>query len=394
MTVASRRLVDFLAFRRSTVFAGLFFLSAVAQTILLAVLPLEALRLLSNVQLVSILYLAAGLVGFLGRLAVPSLTQIIRRPWVFTLGAAATVVSLPLLASESAEGFAIELALNVLAITSLEVILTLCVLDQIPRRELGRFEGKQLFFAAAPWTLGPWLGVYLHRDVRPWMPFALAGAAVIAQLGCFWIFGLSANAENRATRAPLRPAYYLQRYFSQPRLRLAWILAAGRSIWWNTFFIYAPILVVTSGLSDQVGGAIVSVGQSWMWVIPMWAWLGRRFGFRPMLMAGYLSSGLLTLAAVALLGSPWLGAAILLLATLAASSIDGAGNSLFLRAVHPYERSEMTAVFVSYRDVTQIAPQALFSVLLSVFGLPVVFVASATIMLAMTILTRYIPRRF
>ena len=226
------------------------------------------------------------------------------------------------------------------------------------------------------------------------MPFALAGTAVIALLGSYWIFGSSTNAEVHSTRTALRPALYLHRFFSQPRLRLAWILAAGRSIWWNTFFIYAPILAVTSGLGEQVGGAIVSVGQSWMWVIPIWAWLGRRFGFRRLLMIGYMCAGLLTLATVALMGSPWLGAATLMLATLAASTIDGAGNSLFLRAVHPYERSEMTAVFVSYRDMTQVGPPALFSVLLTVFELPAVFVASAIIMLAMTSLTRYIPRRF
>ena len=43
-----------------------------------------------------------------------------------------------------------------------------------------------------------------------------------------------------------------------------------------------------------------------------------------------------------------------MLAGFGAEMIDGAGNLLFLRAVHPYERSEMTTVFVSYRDVAQL----------------------------------------
>jgi len=254
--VTLRSLINHVGFHRSTIFASLFCLTAFAQTILLAVIPLEALRLMRDVQLVSILYVGVGLVGFIGRLGVPSLTRIVRRPWVFTLGAATGIVSLPLLASNSTEGFAIGLALNVLAFTSIEVILTLYVLDQIARHELGKFEGKRLFFAAAPWTLGPWLGVYLHRDVRSWMPFALAGATVIALLVSYWIFGLSKNAEIHSPRAALRPTAYLYRFFSQPRLRLAWILAAGRSVWWNTLFIYAPILAVTSGLGEQVGGPL------------------------------------------------------------------------------------------------------------------------------------------
>jgi hypothetical protein len=76
-----------------------------------------------------------------------------------------------------------------------------------------------------------------------------------------------------------------------------------------------------------------------------------------------------------------------------AETIDGAGNLLFLRAVHPYERSEMTTVFVSYRDMAQLAPPAVFSVLLSLFSLSSVFVAGGVTMLAMTIFTRHIPRR-
>ena len=74
-------------------------------------------------------------------------------------------------------------------------------------------------------------------------------------------------------------------------------------------------------------------------------------------------------------------------------ALDGAGNLLFLRAVHPYERAEMTTVFASFRDVTQVAPPLLCSLLLAFFALPSVFVASGTVMLASAVLTARIPRR-
>ena len=74
--------------------------------------------------------------------------------------------------------------------------------------------------------------------------------------------------------------------------------------------------------------------------------------------------------------------------------LDGAGNTLYLRAVHPYERSEMTAVFASYRDATQLVPPAVFAALLTAFELPAVFVAGGVMMLGMAGLARYIPRRF
>jgi len=85
--------------------------------------------------------------------------------------------------------------------------------------------------------------------------------------------------------------------------------------------------------------------------------------------------------------------ASIVLAAFGTETIDGAGNLLFLRAVHPHERSEMTTVFVSYRDVAQFGPPVVFSVLLSVFSLPSVFVAGGVMMLVSAALARHIPRR-
>jgi hypothetical protein len=90
---------------------------------------------------------------------------------------------------------------------------------------------------------------------------------------------------------------------------------------------------------------------------------------------------------------PWVGAVMLVMAGFGAEMIDGAGNLLFLRAVHPYERSEMTTVFVSYRDVAQLGAPAASAALLSLFALPSVFVAAGIMMIGSARLTRHIPRR-
>src|SRR5207237_1665590 len=134
-----------------------------------------------------------------------------------------------------------------------------------------------------------------------------------------------------------------------------------------------PIYAVESGRGAEIGGASVSLGVGSMWSVPLWGWLGRRYGLRSLLVAGYAATGAVSLAAALAMGVPWLGAAILMLAALAAETIDGAGNTLYLRAVHAHERGAMTAVFASYRDVAQLAPPAVFAVLLSSFELPAVF---------------------
>jgi hypothetical protein len=380
--------------RKAARFSALFFLAAVPQTILLAVVPLEAFRVLGSARAVSLLYLAVSFAGLAGRLGIPSLIRLVRRRWVFSLGTLSYAIAAVLLASETPAGLATGLALNVFGAACLEITTNLYVLDHIPRHELSRFEPTRIFVSAGPWTIGPWLGVYLQQTVVPAAPFAIAAAGAVALLALFWSLRLAENTVLQGMRRPPpNPLRYLRRFFSQPRLRLAWALAAGRASWWNMFFIYAPIFAVTSGLGAETGAALVSIGTALAWTVPFWGWLGRRYGLRRLLFAGYLATGTLTVIAASTVSKPWIGAAMLLVATLAAETIDGAGNLLFLRAVHPYERSEMTTVFVSYRDMAQLAPPAVFSVLLSLFSLSSVFVAGGITMLAMTIFTRHIPRR-
>jgi MFS transporter, ACDE family, multidrug resistance protein len=311
---------------------------------------------------------------------------------VLGLGAAASCVSGALLASETMGGLVVGLVINMFAFACFEIVLNLYVLDQIARSELGRFEAKRIFFAAAPWTLGPWLGIYLQVELASWLPFLLSGLTSIALIVLVRRCNFPAAMPVRPGQS-LNPARYLLRFFAQPRLRLAWTLAVGRSAWWGMFQVYAPIYAVQCGLGAEIGGAIVSIGIGTMWSVPLWGWLGRRHGLRALLVAGYASTGVVSVAAALAMGAPWLGAATLILATVACETIDGAGNTLYLRAVHPHERSEMTAVFASYRDVAQLAPPAVFAVLLSAFALPAIFVAGGVMMLGLAGLARYIPRR-
>ena len=377
---------------KSTIFSVFFFLMGLAQTIVLTVLPVQSFHLLGDVRDVSLVYLGVGIAGFGGRLAIPLVVRVVRRLGALILGTVSLCLSGALLATETAIGLVPGLVLNVFAIACFEIVLNLCVLEHIARAELGRFEAKRIFFAAAPWTFGPWLGVWLQANVAHWVPFAISAATACALLAAF---GSSRFAVERA--APQRsanPLRYVPRFFAQPRLVLAWVLAAGRSSWWGMFQVYAPIFAVKSGLDAETGGAIVSIGIGTMWLVPLWGWVGRRYGIRSLYGFGYAATGAVSVSAAVLMGAPVLGAAVLLLAAFAAESIDGGGNSLYLRAVHPYERGEMTAVFASYRDVAQLVPPGVFSILLTAFDLPAVFVAGGAMMLGLAGLTRYIPRRF
>jgi MFS family permease len=379
---------------RATTFATLFMLSVLARTTLITVIPLDALALLGNAQRVSVLYFGVSLAGLCGSLAIPWLVQTIRRRWVFTLGAVQTVVAALLLATGTLPGLIAGMVLQVFAIACLEITLNLYVLDHIPRHELGQFEPMRVFYMSVAFTVGPWLGVYLVAHVARWAPFALAAASALVSLGYFWFLRVTEHAAVAPMRRPPpNPMRYLARFFEQPRLRLAWVLAVARSSWWSMFFVYAPIYAVTANLGPVMSGLIVSLGTAALFVVPFWGWVGRRYGIRRLLIAGYVGGGLVTMAVALVADVPWLGAVILLCAAFSTGSIDGAGNLPFLRAVRAYERAEMTTVFATYRDVAQLVPPGVFSLLLKAFDLPAVFLAGGGALVVMARYARHLPRR-
>ncbi len=380
--------------REALAFLSLFFVPGVAQAILLTVVPLEALYLLDSARAVTLLYVGTGLVAVAGRFSIPYLVKLLRRRFVFTLGALSLAASSVLLAFNQVPALAAGLVLSTFAFACIEITSQLYVLDHIPRQALKHFEPIRIFAVAGPWTLGPWLGVYLQRNIAFVTPFAIAAGAAFILLILFWSLRLGENAVlTSMRRPPPNPVRYLRRFFAQPRLRLAWTLAAARSSWWNMFYVYTPIFAVTSGLGAETGGILASIGTGWIWLVPFWGWVGRRFGLRRLLRAGYAVAGVLSICAALAFGTPWLGAGLLVLAALGTEIIDGAGNLLFLRAVRAYERAEMTTVFVSFRDVAQLGPPAVCSVLLSLFSLTSVFIASGLMMGAAASLARRIPRR-
>jgi MFS family permease len=379
-------------------FVVLFVLETFTRAILVTVVPLQALALLGDAQGVSIFYFSVSAAGLLGALAVPWLVRRLRRRWVTSLGVFLLCAAPPLLASHSLAGLVGGLVLHMIGAATLSICLNLYVLDHVRPKVLTRFEPLRMLFTGSVWMVAPVLGVYLGKYGAAWLPYGVSAAFALTLLGYFWFLRMTENPSlapvaGLTSVSPSNPLRFVKRYFSQPRLTLAWFLAVGRAGWWMMFFIYAPIYAVTSGMTAETGGWIVAAGSTSMFAVTFWGWIGRRYGLRRLLVGGYVCAGLTTIGVGAVAGTPWLGMAALIVACFAASAIDGAGNVPFLRAVRPRERPEMTTVFSSYRDAARLTIPGLFALVLNVFALPAVFVTSGLIMLVMAAYARHIPRR-
>ena len=374
--------------------AVLYAMESFARATVVSLIPIEALRLLENARSVSMLFLVVSFAGLGATLTVPWLVRKLARRWVYTLGAimlagataSMTVGTLPFLA--------LGLVLRVGAVVMMTVCLSLYILDHVSRTEYTRAEPMRLMYAGVAWMIGPTLGAWLAEAVGLWATYVLSSAAALVCLTYFWRLRLR-DTETLTVfqgHSP-NPLRHVARYAQQPRLVFAWIAAVGRYVWWVMFFIYLPIYVVESGFSKVVAGALISAGTGFLLLLPLFARFVRRFGIRAVLRIGFTVSGVLTMSAALLAGWPVIAIAVLLASTLAMISLDAVANLPFMLLVRRGERTEMTTVYSTYRDMGEICTPALFAVLLTFAALPAVFAATGVLMLALSLLARTVHPR-
>lgn len=370
-------------------------ITILARTMVISLVPVLAYEVLGTAQRVSEMYLVAGLFGIVVSIALPRVLHYAGRDLLLAAAALSGIGSAIALSFGNAGGLAAGLILQVLMALAFENVMSLYVMEHVPRRALAGFEPLRIFLAGASYGAGPWLGIALAQSIGPGMPLAIsAGCAAAAPLLLAWRLGWRRTAEATRPMPAARGADVVH-FWQQPRLRLAWLLATLRAAWWAMYVVYVPIFAIRYGLGASLGGALVSFGSAFLLLAPLWGRLAHSTGVRPLLFAAYGACGLCTIS-VALFAAQnaYVAAAALLMAALAMSAIDGMGNVAFLRAVRAHQRTRMTPIFTTYRDVGQVGAAGLFAVLLLALPLPAVFAAAGITLLVGAALSRYLPRRF
>ena len=356
-------------------FAILYAIESLSRASLTSIVPIQAYELLQDAQKVSILYFVVGVAGTTATLCLPLLIQRFPRRWVYTAGALMIVATCAAFASGTIPGQALGLFLRIVGASTLAITLNLYIMDFIRRQEFVRSESLRLALSAVSWTVGPALGVYLYVTFGHSAPYLWSALWALALIAVFWTFRLSQNqAIRRGDTRPSNPFAGIRRFVAQPRMRLAWLIAFGRSCYWTTFYVYAPILIVASGNSRVAAGVLVSAANGLLLLALLWGRLTRKIGVRKLIVLSFI--GLAACAIFAgLAGSthPWTAAILLLIGINGAVALDAAGSAPFLRAVHPYERPQMTAVYRTNLDMSELVPALIYSIILGFFGMGAVF---------------------
>lgn len=377
----------------ATVFAILFTLESLARATLATVIPLQAYDILQSERDVSTLYLWVGITGLVGSFTIPLLIVRFRRRWVYSAAAILMMVAAGLLSNGTLTGQIAGMLLRTFSVASANIVLSLYIMDYIKKRDLVHSEPRRLMFSAGAWTVGPSIGVWLYEEFGRGAPEILTACASAMLLSYFWLLRLQDNpAVAAATAPPPNPIRSIRRFLAQPRLRLAWIIPFGRSAWWAMFFTYPPIYMVQTGQGEMAGALLVSAGNAVLVLTPLVGRIAARTGIRLPMMVAFAVAGLATLIAVFVYDYPVLVAVALLAGATATTALDAMGNIPFMRSVHPYERPQMTTVFRTYIDFSDLLPAAFFSVLLTFFDLRAVFLTAALWMFAEVLAARLLPR--
>jgi MFS family permease len=361
-------------------FAILAGLDASVRGMLISVMPLTVYDALGNAESVSQAYFIAGLASLCLGLMVPWGTRYIPRRWMYTVGTLLYILGAVLAAYGSPVTVPLALMANAGATATTFVCFNAYVLDYIDRSNLGRAQSMNMVFAAAPWAIGPLLGVWL-REVWAPLPFLLAGGLALVLLATFWVLRLGNGKQiSRARRPATNPLAFMGRFFAQPRLIAGWMFAVIRSCGWWVYVVYLPIFCIEAGLGDKVGGVVLSLSNALLFVTPLMLRVATKLSVRRAV------RGAFALCAVAFIGSalvsplPWAAVGFMMAGSVMLVVLDVVGGLPFLMAVKPSERTEMAAIYSSFRDVSGILTPGSAWLVLLVAPLPGVFAVAGLAM--------------
>ncbi len=364
-------------------FSLLYGIESIARASLATVVPLQAYAILKDEQQVSFLYTAIALATLSASFAVPVMVRRFTRRWTYTIGVCSLIGAALALWSYTLPGQAAGMFLRVFGTACLNITLNLYIMEFIHKRDYVKNDALRLAFSTIGWTFAPYIGVWLYDRYGMAATYGWAIAWALLLLALFWYVRMSENTPIRpGNLKPPSPIANVGRFLAQPRLRLAWTIAFIRSAFWTTFFVYTPILMVSSGLGSEAGALVISAGNAVLVMTLLWQRIAERRGVRWSIVVSFLMlAAMLVGAWLAGLHSGWVAAGFLLGACIGATGLDGLGQIPFYRAVHVSERPEMTAVYRTYADASELLPPLVYGVLLTWFELPVVFVALAVLQL-------------
>jgi MFS family permease len=369
-------------------------LEGLSRSVVVGVIPLTALDALGSKAAVSYAFLGGACLTLLFTLNVGWLERRIQRRWVVTMSIGCLVAAMVLFMFADGPLYAVAIGLRSAQASLFSVCLSLYIMDYIGKRELTTTESRRMVYGAAAWLVGPLLGVWLWTQVGRSAPFLLSIAVAACTVAYFWHLRLHRNPVLLTpTTSVTHPFRNIARFFAQRNLRIAYAITTTRAVFWAALFVYGPIYVVEAGLPTWAAGAFLSAASSMLFLGPLVARAALRFGSRHVIV-GALSLMTAGMSGLAVLGDarPF-GVVLWIVGAIGGAALDVLGNIPFMRTVKPRERTAMTSVFSTWREVSFLIAPAIAAAALAIGSFWLLYAVIAVMLAATATAATYLPRR-
>ena len=369
-------------------------LEGFSRSVLVAVVPIVALQALGTKEAVSHVYLAASIFTLMITLNISRLEKLLARRRVVTLGGIFLVCAALFLYGAGGPMIAMGVGMRSAAASIFSVCMSLYIMDYIGKRELTRNESRRMVYSGMAWLIGPAAGFWLWSNLDPAFTFALSSMSAISMLAYFWYLRLGDDAVVSAARShPGSPLKAVARFVKQQRLRIAYGITLSRSCFWVTLFIFGPIYVVEAGMPTWVAGILLSVISALLFLSPIVRLLSERYGTRQMIVGGLSLTGASLLVLAFIGAAKPIGLLFWLTGALGGVTLDTLGNIPFMRLVRPRDRSEMTMVFSTWREGSELLTPAIAAVVLVIAPFWMLYVVIALMHFGSVAAALKLPRR-
>jgi MFS family permease len=289
---------------------------------------------------------------------------------------------------------ALGIGLQQAAASLFSVCLSLYIMDYIGKQDLIYTETRRMLYAGIVWMVGPSLGLWLWGNAASWAPFMLTVIAAASMLSYFWYLRLGhGQGIQKARSHSVNVLKIIPRYFKQRSLRIAYWITMSRSIFWVTLFIYGPIYVIEAKLPAWVAGGLLSLVSALLLISPLIRRFAERVGTRPTIIIALVLVGS-SMSILYVIGEPKpIGLIFWVSAALGGVTLDVLGNIPFMRMVKPRERTEMTMIFSTWREGSQLLTPLLVSIVLLFAPFEIFYVLLALLLFGAAIKASFLPRR-
>ena len=369
-------------------------LEGFARAVMAGVVPLAAYEALGSKQAVSYVFIGGAVITVLFTLNVGGLERRLERRWVVTLAAVFLFIAAGLLAFADGALFAVAIGLRSAEASIFSVCLSLYIMDYIGKRDLTVIESRRIMYSGGAWLAGPTIGGWLWSRGSTAAPFAISAAATVVMLGYFWRLRFHHNAVLMTPNSPIsNPILNVIRYFRQRNLRIAYAITLSRAVFWAALFVYGPIYIIEADMPTWFAGVFLSASSAMLFTSPLVRLAADRFGTRTLIIAAF------ALMAASMLGLAGLdrprpfGVVFWLLGALGGAMLDLLGNIPFMRMVKPRERTAMTTVFSTWREVSFLIAPLIGAIALAAGSFRILYVVMAAMLAGAAAATSFLPRR-